>query len=122
MRIQPIQQINFGYSNKLKTLWKKGLMPSVKYGFYGDKLTKENVTLEHLQPHSQGGKTELYNLVLASKRNNNRRGNDDIRKYINKENIARYFSQFLDVQLKNFNGFRYIHNTIENLKKLGVIK
>ena len=41
MKIQPAQQINFGYSNKLKTLWKKGLMPSVKYGFYGDKLTKE---------------------------------------------------------------------------------
>ena len=73
--------ITFGYHSPLKTLYKKGKMPKVIYGFYGDKLTPKNVTLEHLLPHSKGGASELDNFVLASKQNNLARGNDDIRKF-----------------------------------------
>ena len=127
MKIQPIfkkNQINnpsFGYSNPLKTLYLKGKLP-VKYGFYGDKLTQKNVSLEHLKPHSKGGKTELSNLVLASKQKNQARGNADIRNFANKETIIKYLSQFIDVKIKGFDGNKYINGIIKTLTNLGVIK
>ena len=43
-------------------------MPSVKYGLYGGELNIDNVSLEHLKPHSWGGKTEWGNLALAEKK------------------------------------------------------
>ena len=67
MRIEVGSPVSFGYSNILKTEWRKGHLPSVKYGFYGEKLTQKNLSLEHLQAHSKGGKTVLSNLVLAAK-------------------------------------------------------
>ena len=123
MKIQPIQQNSptFGYSSPLKTLYKKGDLP-IKYGFYGDRLTQKNVSLEHLKPHSKGGKTELSNLVLASKQKNQARGNADIRNFANKETIAKYLSQFIDVKIKDFDGNRYINGIIKTLRNLGVIK
>ena len=79
MKIQPIQQSpTFQYNSPLKTLYRKGELP-VRYGFYGDRLTQNNVSLEHLKPHSKGGKAELSNLVLASKQKKQARGNADIR-------------------------------------------
>ena len=125
MKIQPIfkkNQINntsFGYSNPLKTLYRKGKLP-VKYGFYGDKLTKSNVSLEHLLPYSKGGKTNLDNLVLSTKQNNFKRGNQPLSRFINFDNVERYLNQFIDIKLKNFNGNEYIQNilkTIENVLK-----
>lgn len=113
--------IPFGYNSPLKTLYKKGKMPNVKYGFYGDKLNNNNVTLEHLKPHSKGGKSCLSNFVLASKRNNSNRGNEDIRKYVNKENIVTYLSQFIDLKLPDFDGNKYIQSIIKTLKNLGAL-
>ena len=123
MKIQPIQQNSptFGYSHPLKTLYIKGKLP-VKYGFYGDKLTQKKVSLEHLKPHSKGGKTELSNLVLASKQKNQARGNADIRNFANKETIIKYLSQFIDVKIKDFDGNKYINGIIKTLTNLGVIK
>ena len=122
MILQPIPPNNpiFGYSNQLKTLYRQGRLP-VKYGFYGDKLTQKNVSLEHLKPHSKGGKTELSNLVLASKQKNMARGNADIRNFANKETIVKYLSQFIDVKIKDFDGNRYISGIIKPLTSLGVI-
>lgn len=113
--------ISFGYNSPLKTLYKRGKMPNVIYGFYGDKLTNKNVTLEHLKPHSKGGKSCLSNFVLASKRNNSNRGNEDIRKFAVKENIITYLSQFIDIKLPNFDGNKYIQNILQTLKNLGVL-
>ena len=48
-----ISPVSFGYSHKLKTLYKQGKLPSVVKGFYGGILTADTVTLEHLKPHSQ---------------------------------------------------------------------
>lgn len=123
MRIRPLfkkigkSNPTFGYSSPLKDLYRKGKLP-VKYGFYGDKLTKNNVSLEHLLPHSKGGKTTLDNLVLSSKQNNFKRGNSPLLEFINFENVKRYLNQFIGVKLKNFNGNEYIKNilkTIENV-------
>ena len=105
---------NFQYSSPLKTLWRKGKLP-VKYGFYGDILTQKNVSLEHLKAHSKGGKTNLANLVLASKAKNNARGNDAINDYLQVENVIRYLAQFKDVKLKNFDGNKYIAGIIATL-------
>ena len=123
MNIPPIQPNNqtFGYSHPLKTLYIKGKLP-VKYGFYGDRLTKKNVSLEHLKPFSKGGKTELSNLVLASKQRNQARGNADIRNFANKETIIKYLSQFIDVKIEWFDGNKYINGIIKTLTNLGVFK
>jgi len=48
--------VSFGYNSPLKTLFKKGKLPTVTKGFYGGTLTNKTVSLEHLIPHSQGGK------------------------------------------------------------------
>ena len=122
MKIQPIQQSpTFKYNSPLKTLYRKGKLP-VKYGFYGDILTQKNVSLEHLKPFSKGGKTELNNLVLASKQKNMARGNADIRNFANKETIIKYLSQFIDIKINDFDGNKYIKAIIKTLTNLGVLK
>ena len=88
MRVQSVFPISFGYKNRLKTEWLKGNLPELIHDFYdGSLLSKDTVTLEHLQPHSKGGKTTLSNLVLTSYQNNVKRGNRDIRNYINNAKI-----------------------------------
>ena len=120
---EPIRQqnnISFGYSSPLKTLWRKGKMPTVTKGFYGDVLTQKNISLEHLKPHSKGGKTCLSNLVLASREQNQARGNKDIRQHFNKEKALEYLSQFIDLKLKDFNGNLYIKGIVKTLRNLGI--
>ena len=112
--------ITFGYSNILKTQYLRGNLKTVKYGFYGDKLTKKNVTLEHLKPKSKGGKSELENFVLASKHCNQARGNQNLSLFIDKENALRYLLQFVGVKAETFNGDIYIKMIIKTLKKLGI--
>lgn len=109
---------NFGYHNILKTEWIKGNLPTVKRGFYGDVLTKINVSLEHLLPHSKGGKTELNNLVLASKQKNNARGNKDIENFIDRDSVVNYLNQFIGVRTKQFDGNSYIKMILTKLEEL----
>lgn len=118
MQIQRIQQTSFGYSSPLKTLWLKNKLPTVKYGFYGDELTKRNVSLEHLKPHSEGGKTKLSNLVLASKDKNNNRGNAPLENVIDIGATARYLAQFRNVKARDFNGNAYIIDIIKTIGEL----
>lgn len=120
--INPNNQINFGYHSPLKTLFLKGKLPSVKKGFYGDILTPKNVSLEHLEPHCFGGKTNLTNLVLASKRNNQARGNDDIANYLDEKNVTEYLQQFINVNVDGFNGNKYIQGIIKKLGELLCLK
>lgn len=113
-------KVFFGYSSPLKTLFKKGKLPTVTKGFYGGTLTKDTVSLEHLIPHSQGGRTELSNLVLATKENNNLRSNLPIKDFINIEQVKIYLKQFQGVLTDNLNGEKYIKNIIRTLRKMGV--
>ena len=108
MRVEKPSNITFGYKHPLKTYWLKGKMPTVKKGFYGDTLTKDNITLEHLLPHSKGGKTKLENLVLATDHNNFRRSNLPLEDFINYEAVEEYLEQFRNIKLKDFNGNEYI--------------
>ena len=116
-----IEPISFtGYNSPLKSEWRKGKFPTVRHGFYGDELTNENISLEHLQPHSKGGKTKLNNLVLASKEKNNIRGSKPIQNFVNKQTIADYLLQFIGIKTKKFNGDDYINGVITTLKDMHI--
>lgn len=119
MIIQPTQpnNVSFGYKHQLKDLYKSGKL-NLKYGIYGGELTRKNVSLEHLKPISRGGKTELKNLALATKENNNKRGNDKIGKYLNIEQLTQYLNQFRNVVIENFEGNKYIAMVLENIRSI----
>ena len=106
---------NFGYSHQLKTLWKKGQLSQVRYGFYGQLLTKKNISLEHLKPISQKGKTELSNLVLASNKINNERGDKPLGEYLDLKAMAKYLEQFKNIKVRGFDGNKYIAMILETV-------
>ena len=116
-------QPSFTYSNKLKTLFKKGLLPTVQVDAAGNKLTKKNVTLDHIIPKSKGGKSYTGNYMLAEKRFNSERGAEPLLKWATAEGIIKYLNQFIGVRVKGFNGNEYITEvlkTLERANELGV--
>lgn len=125
MRTEPVEHkfgkpkpypIAFGYYNILKTLYQKGKIKP-KYGLYGDRLTKDTVSLEHIVPKSKGGKTELSNLALASKRMNNARSNKPIKDFLTAENLIRYINQFMSIKLPEFDGGKYVKELLKSINK-----
>lgn len=121
--IEPVgqpNQISFTHKWDVKSMWKKGRLPQIKYGFYGDELTVKNCTVEHLLPLSKGGKTKSYNLVLASAANNQARSNTDLREVIDINAAKQYLKQFQGIRKRTFNGDAYIHQIKETLKQLGI--
>ena len=126
MRADRIDSITFKYNHPLKTLWKQGKLPQVKIGLYNNKLTKKNISLEHEQPVSKGGKSILENYALASREANSERGNDDIKKFLTVDMIHNYLIQFINLIVKRdkevvFDGNKYIQMQINNFKKLGFV-
>lgn len=117
MDIQPVDGVSFQYQHLLKTLYKKGKLP-LKYGFYGDELTKTTATLEHLQPRSKGGKTELCNLVIASANKNQERGCRPLSEVLNWECVGKYLEQFRNVCIDGFNGNQYIQMILRTIKRI----
>ena len=109
-----------GYQHPLKTLYKKGKMPSVKYGLYGGKLNIDNVSLEHLKPHSWGGKTEYANLALAEKNRNTARGSRPLADFLSWEMLEDYLSQFNFRIGGIFDGYKYQDMVRSTCRKLGV--
>lgn len=107
-----------GYNSILKTLWKRGKLASVKRGLYGDILTKDNLSLEHLKPHSKGGKTVLSNLALASKEKNNFRNSKPLKDFLTSEMVDNYLKQFKDIHARGFSGNRYIEMLRKTFKEL----
>jgi len=119
MQIQPTGDISFRYSHPLKTMWKKGKLPTVVYGFYGEKLTKKNISLEHLLPVSKGGKTKIDNLVLAHKDLNAVRGNRPISEVFNPKLAVKYFSQFLNIDnVACMSGQEYVERCFKTINEL----
>ena len=131
MQILPVTLLNnnqgsspsFGYSNELKTLFKKGLLPTVKVDAEGNLLTKKNASLDHIIPVSKGGKSYTGNFMLATKDFNSRRGNDPLSAWTTMEGLIRYLNQFIGVRIGKFIGNNYIAEVLETLEranKLGV--
>ena len=114
-------QPTFTYSNKLKTLFKKGLLPTVQVDVAGNKLTKKNVTLDHVIPKSKGGKSYTGNYMLATRKFNWTRGNDHLLKWATPEGLIKYLNQFIGVRVKGFIGNEYITEILKTLEKANEI-
>lgn len=112
------QEPSFGYSNQLKTLWRKGKLPTVKKGFYGDELTPKNLSIEHLELHSEGGANDLTNTVLSSRSKNWERGNEPLSWHINFKAMGEYLEQFTDIVVDGFIGNLYKKNIIKKVNEL----
>lgn len=108
MKIKVIKsnEISFQYSHPLKTAYKKGLMPEVVNGLYGEKIVKPSI--EHLTPHSQGGKTTWNNVAITDAKANNLRGVRPIEELVTKEMWKAYLKQFINVKNKFVDGLQYI--------------
>ena len=110
-----------GYVHPLKTLFKKGLFPSVTQGIYGGKLTVDNCSLEHLLPHSTGGATTYRNLALAIKSNNAARGDRSLSSFLTWDMLEEYLKQF-NFRIRGlFDGFAYQKQLRQTCSELGVI-
>ena len=122
MNIKPTENvsISFGYSSKLKTLFKEGRMPTVKRGLYGNLINKSNATLEHLKPYSKGGKSVLSNFALAASSANSARGNRPLAEFLDKEMLEKYLSQFNFKISDKFNGFEYQKMIRETCEREGI--
>jgi 5-methylcytosine-specific restriction endonuclease McrA len=107
-----------GYKSQLKTLWKRGKLKTVTRGLYGDILTKDNLSLEHLKPHSKGGRTALSNLALASKDKNNFRNSKPLKDFLTSEMVENYLKQFKDIHARGFSGNKYIEMLRKTFKEL----
>lgn len=103
------------YNSILKKAWKQGKLPTVTKGIYGNILTKENISLEHVIPHSLGGATRLDNLMLAERTANARRGIKPIMEVITYEQLFDYLKQFVDIKIKKFNGNDYIQKILRTI-------
>lgn len=122
--------VSFGYHHPLKTLWQRGKLPWLQYGFYGEKLTKKNVSIEHLKPVADFKKvyspekakrlaTTWENVVLASNRINNFRGCDSLSSVIDYEAMGRYLQQFEGKYIEGFGtGEQYIKGILDTVNNL----
>lgn len=85
-------------------------------------MSKNNVSYEHIKPHSQKGLTTLMNGALATRENNTLRGNDDIRNHLTPQMLYNYLIQFKDIVVKYrkkvFIGNDYILGVLNTLHKL----
>lgn len=119
MLVERIQgnELSFGYSHPFKKLYLSKKL-EINKGFYGGKITKKNFSFEHLKCHCFGGKTALDNLVVATKENNNARGNKPLKDFINFKYMEEYLAQFQDVVVDWFNGNKYIKSIRETVRNI----
>ena len=117
MRIQPTQRISFQYKWNVKSAFKKGKLPSVKVDASGRKLTVNNATVDHIIPHSKGGRTRDDNLMLATKEFNQLRGNKPLGDFITVKGFAKHLAQYIDVRVGDFDGNEYILNVLRKVAK-----
>ena len=117
MKIQPTQRISFQYKWNVKSAFKKGKLPSVKVDASGRKLTVNNATVDHIIPHSKGGRTRDDNLMLATKEFNQLRGNKPLGDFITVKGFAKHLAQYIDVRVGDFDGNEYILNVLRKVAK-----
>ena len=95
-------------------------MPSVTHGLYGNRLTQQNCSLEHLLPRSQRGGTTFSNLALATREANMVRGSKPLSSFLTWEMLEAYLSQFNFRILGVFDGFLYQNQVRRTCERLGV--
>ena len=114
----PIEQSFKGYNSPLKKAFRKGALGDKVYGIYGERLTQDTISLEHIQPIAHGGKTTLSNLLLADKKKNNERGTKPIGEFVTIGMLRDYLKQFKDVKTSYFDGNKYIKLIRETFRKI----
>lgn len=117
MRLEPIETYSPIFVSHLKTLYKKGKL-KIDYGIYGEKLTKENVSDEHVICKCFGGTNDQSNIVLASKELNNARGNKPIALFVTMGMLRQYLRQFAGIKKQGFDGDKYIKEIKETFRRL----
>lgn len=60
-------------------------------------------------------KTEWKNLVLASNKINNARGDKPLEQFLDLKAMARYLEQFVNIKVKGFDGNKYIAMILETV-------
>ncbi len=122
MKIVTVDTISFKYSSPLKTEWRKNavMREHVKYGLYGGELNFNNITLEHLVPHSKGGKTKLNNLALATSLNNGKRSSLPLKENLTKEMFLNYIEQFKGWCAQLFDNKKYITDLANTAEAQGI--
>ena len=98
----------FQYSHPLKKAFDRGLMPEVKRGLLGHKLTKKNRSIEHIIPKSMGGTLADDNVALTDRKANMLRGLTPIEELVTKQMWIDYLKQFVNVKNKFIDGVEYI--------------
>ena len=111
---------SFGYKSILKDLFRQGEIPSVTRGLYGNKIDNSTVSIEHLLPHSLGGKDTLSNYALAHVQANVARGNNPLPYFLDSKMLDDYLSQFNFIIKGKFNGYVYQDMIRRTCKELGV--
>lgn len=105
------------FKSRLKKLYKQGKI-NIEYDIYGNKLTKKNVTDEHIKCRCYGGTSDLSNIALATKEANWARGCKPIEEFLTYGQLRQYLLQFKDVKLPNFDGNEYIAGIRKTIKEL----
>ena len=109
-----VSGLSFGYSCRLKSLYKRNKI-KILYSFYGGKLDKSKVSIEHIIPHSKGGINSQKNYVLCNTDQNFARGNDPIETYLDWKAVGLYLDQFRGVKIAGFDGDQYIKDILNSL-------
>lgn len=113
MNVKDVNNISFGYSHPIKKAFDKGLLGKDFKGLYGFKLTKKTRTIEHIKPHSMGGKTTWGNVALADKFMNSKRGTEPIENFVTFDMWKNYLKQFEKIKNDIIDGMRYIKSVCE---------
>lgn len=116
--ISSSSQQTFGQKHRLKTAWKKGLLPNVKFGIYGEPLTADTISIEHIKPRSQGGTNAWGNVFLADRTKNTQRGVEPIEQHVTCGMLRKYLLQFNGVKNRYIDGEAYKEAIRKTFKKI----
>jgi len=108
---------NLTFDSRIKKLFKSGKL-KLDYGLYGEPLTKENVSDEHIICRCYGGKTIESNIALASKEMNNRRGCQPIEKFVTIEMVNAYIERIRQNNIKGYDIEAYCQGIIKTFSKI----
>lgn len=108
---------NLTFDSRIKKLFKSGKL-KLDYGLYGEPLTKENVSDEHIICRCYGGKTIESNIALASKEMNNRRGCQPIEKFVTIEMVNAYIERIRQNNIKGYDVEAYCQGIIKTFSKI----
>lgn len=113
-----IQAVNgLVFNSKIKKLFKQGKL-KLDYGLYGEPLTKQNVSDEHIICKCFGGQTVETNIALASKEMNNRRGCKPIQEFVTIEMVNAYIERVRKNNIKEYDIEAYCQGIIRTFNKI----